>query len=246
MSITLPTTLHGPASKRDGTTLGSYSIPKRSTEVQHLDINAIDQVTQNRLSTWLFEAAAAALSTLCLGAVVSLLLALDGKPYDKWRIANLHVTPNALLAIFSAACKTSLYLIVAEGTGQLKWLHFQQRPRWLLDLQVFDEASRGPLEALKLLGQSIRSRAAIASLDALVTVLAIAVDPFAQQILSFQTSMTNATHSAASITTSRTMAPQYKPGPGGDPWDTCKSIPIRRSWPNTMIWIELIDDNTLV
>ena len=172
---------------------------------------ATEQYTKNEgaqrrpkgwLAAWMLEIAAVCFSIICLAAIVALVMTIDGKPYNKWRIANVNITPNALLAILSAFLKSSLLLLLAEGTGQLKWIYFQQRPHRLIDLQTFDEASRGPLGAAKLIA-SIKFRAIIAVTGALVIILTIAVDPFTQQILSFPTSTTNVTNAIADIASSR-------------------------------------------
>ena len=150
------------------------------------------------LSSWPLEISAAALSIACVAGMVALLVALDGKPYVPWRILGAAITPNSLLSILSTLSKSALLLAVAEGLGQLKWNYFRQKSRGLLDLQVFDEATRGPFGALKLLW-SINIRASVASMGALITVLALALDPFTQQILSFPTAMTVLNNSTASI-----------------------------------------------
>lgn len=53
-------------------------------------------------------------------------------------------------------------------------------------MQLFDDASKGPWGAVKLLWCcGLRGIAIIASLGAVITLLTLAMDPFAQQILTF-------------------------------------------------------------
>jgi hypothetical protein len=177
-------------------------IRKESTIKRSIPPKEFGTLQTHWLITWLLEITAAVFSILCLGSIVGLLLAIDGKPYHNWRIENFNITPNALLSILSAFSKSSLILLISEGTGQLKWVYFQQRPHRLLDLQIFDEASRGPLGALRLI-LSVRLKATIATLGAVVTILAIAVDPFTQQILSFPTSMMSVSNITNGIAKSR-------------------------------------------
>jgi hypothetical protein len=177
----------------DFVSLNVSPIRKESTIMRSIPPKEFGTVRTHWLITWLLEITFAIFSILCFGSIVGLQLAIDGKPYGKWRIANFNITPNALLSILSAFYKSSLLLLIAEGTGQLKWVYFQQRPHRLLDLQIFDEASRGPLGALRLI-LSVRMKATIAALGAVVTILVIAVDPFTQLILSFPTSMMSASN----------------------------------------------------
>ncbi|KAF2831517.1 hypothetical protein CC86DRAFT_463392 [Ophiobolus disseminans] len=84
-------------------------------------------------------------------------------------------------------------LAVAGCISQLKWLYFKHSARSLNDIQIFDDASRGPLGAFELLTRLSPkgifadrcSGAGWASWAAVLTILALALDPFAQQILSF-------------------------------------------------------------
>lgn len=77
------------------------------------------QVTKMWYRAWLLEITAIGFSTFCLIGIYIFLLRIDGKPYDKWKIANVNITPNVLLSIFSALSKSSLLLILAKGIGQL-------------------------------------------------------------------------------------------------------------------------------
>ncbi|KXX79900.1 hypothetical protein MMYC01_203758 [Madurella mycetomatis] len=64
----------------------------------------------------------------------------------------LCVTLNPLLAFLTSLAKAAFLVPIIEGLGQLKWMWFlspSHRP--LIDMQVFDEATRGGLGSLKLL-----------------------------------------------------------------------------------------------
>lgn len=71
--------------------------------------------------------------------------------------------------------------MLAEGLSQSKWSWYI-RPRRLYDLQVYDNASRGPLGAFQLLWV-LRCRPIIASLGAVITIAATLVDPLSQQLI---------------------------------------------------------------
>lgn len=100
---------------------------------------------------WWQEVCSMSLSLLCLSANIGVLAKLDQSPYAKWQVANVDITPNTIVSIIATLTKASLLLPVAEVVVQLKWLYFQARDQRVADLQVFDDASRGPLGSLRLL-----------------------------------------------------------------------------------------------
>jgi len=72
----------------------------------------------------------------------------------------------------------------ASCVSQISWLHIQQKPRALSDLQAFDGASRGPAGAVAMLAFPTRYcvPAIVASLITLATLL---MEPLSQQVLQF-------------------------------------------------------------
>jgi len=82
-------------------------------------------------------------------AIVILLWRCDGKPPPAFRAG---VTLNTVLAFLTSLTKALFLVPIIEGLGQLKWMWFLSRDyRLLVDLQVFDDATRGGLGGLKLL-----------------------------------------------------------------------------------------------
>lgn len=71
---------------------------------------------------------------------------------------------------------------MAACISQSKWLHFNTATRTLGDLDLFEEASRGPVGSLKLLATRPRG---LASIGSMATVLALGLDVFIQQIMRF-------------------------------------------------------------
>ncbi|KAK0719166.1 hypothetical protein B0H67DRAFT_608176 [Lasiosphaeris hirsuta] len=91
------------------------------------------------------------------------------------------ISLNAIIATLSTVSKSSLIFSVSAILGQLKWDWYEWKPRRLDHLETFDEASRSPLGATKLLlGKTAFS---IASIGATIIILALAVDPFVQQVV---------------------------------------------------------------
>lgn len=131
---------------------------------------------------WWWETGSAILAVVCTALIVAILFAMDGKSVNDWKIM---IQPNSLVAVFSTIAKSSLLFPLAECMGQLKWAYFE-RPRKVSEMQIFDMASRGPWGSLQLLWTT-KGRAMLASLGAVVTILMLAFEPFAQQVIVFST-----------------------------------------------------------
>jgi hypothetical protein len=125
---------------------------------------------------WWLETASG-LAALCfVAAIVGILVYVDRKPLKEFQM----VRPNTLVATFSNFFKALLMFPLAECMGQLKWIYFE-KTRPLSQIKRFDDASRGPMGATLMLWD-VKGRALLASLGALVTVLLLAFEPFAQRV----------------------------------------------------------------
>lgn len=120
------------------------------------------------------------LSASCVTAASVILKHYDGKQNPKMKVG---LTLNALASIIATTAKVSLLFTISNAIGQLKWVWFINS-RSLLDAGVYDEASRGPFGSLTMLWT--KTRKSIASIGAILTILAVAYDPFVQQIVSFE------------------------------------------------------------
>ncbi|KAK7921356.1 hypothetical protein PG985_009378 [Apiospora marii] len=129
---------------------------------------------------WVWEIHCCCLSVLCLVAISIILAIYKDRPVSDW---SLMISINALISVFSAIMKASAMMGVSEGISQMKWLWYFRDSRPLSHFEDFDGASRGPLGALKLLAR--RRPHHIANLGALVTILMVAVDPFFQQLVRY-------------------------------------------------------------
>jgi hypothetical protein len=106
-----------------------------------------------------------------LGAIVIVLSLRKDKVLPDWP-SLLGI--NTLISIFSSLFKVGLLFCATECLGESKWIWFR-RPNMLSDVDRFEPASLG----------------------ALVSIVAIAVDPFSQQVLRFYTcSITDASQTA--------------------------------------------------
>ncbi|KAL0258683.1 hypothetical protein SLS55_006184 [Diplodia seriata] len=99
----------------------------------------------------------------------------DHKLLPNW---PFNISINAFVSALLTVSRTTLMVPLTSCIGQLKWLWIKQE-RPLADLQFFDEASRGPLGALKLFHRTKGIH--LVSLGAIITVFALAIDIFVQQ-----------------------------------------------------------------
>ncbi len=130
--------------------------------------------------SWIPEIGAIVFSILCLVAIVVTLAVFNNKPRPQ---LVKYITFNTIISILATGTRSSLIYVTAATLGQKKWTWFRSRPRRLRDVQALDEASRGPLGSFKmLLG---RVAASTASLGALITIFALAFDPFVQQLIDY-------------------------------------------------------------
>ena len=107
---------------------------------------------------WLWEILAVLLSLGTFSALVIVLIV-----YDRRAVSALptRISLNAIVSVLGTISRTLLMFSVTATLCQFKWLLFSGRTRRLKDLQLYDDASRGPLGSSVLLiaekGRSVRS-----------------------------------------------------------------------------------------
>jgi hypothetical protein len=136
--------------------------------------------SRNAVKRWILEIISWTISAICMGAVIGVLLILKDQRVPKW---PLGLTLNAFIAVFSRISSAALLLPTSEALGQLKWSWFQGDSKKMWDFEIFDNASRGPWGSILLLMRT-KGRS-IAALGAAVTLFALAMDPFFQQVVDF-------------------------------------------------------------
>lgn len=106
------------------------------------------RVIKSFVDWWMEELLAILLSIVALFAIVVIL-----RKYDDQNLPKLphNVSLNLVVSTLATFSKSWLILAVTSALGQFKWLWMFSKQRRLQDVQVFDEASRGPLGASKLL-----------------------------------------------------------------------------------------------
>jgi hypothetical protein len=151
-------------------------------------------------SSWIYEICAIVVSVAFMVAIVVVLnMRIDRKLRSSW---TLPLAPNTVIALFSTLSKSAILLVITACISQLKWIYFGRRGHRVMDLQTFDDASRGPLGAISLIVR-IRWGATIASFGALLTILALAQDAFYQQIYSTDFNSTIQQGQVASLAVTR-------------------------------------------
>ncbi|KAI0967336.1 hypothetical protein F4678DRAFT_465584 [Xylaria arbuscula] len=139
----------------------------------------------NRLlsDTWLWEIVLVILSGLFFALIIVILKIYNRKEVPQFAYG---ITLNAIISILATFSKSSLLVAVAASISQFKWHWYRSSDgKRLFDMQLFDDASRGPLGAIQILARV--SRWPFASVGAIVFVLVPAFDPFVQQVISYST-----------------------------------------------------------
>jgi hypothetical protein len=146
---------------------------------------------------WWWEIAATVISIACMCALVVLLVKIDNTPLQSWWPP---IQPNTTIAVLTTIGQAALMVPVASCISQLKWRHFLLQPRKLVDLQLFDEASRGPWGSAVLLYRlSIRPKVMVALGFSIVTIVAMGIDVCSQQVLDLPLQDTQLTNSTIEI-----------------------------------------------
>ena len=128
---------------------------------------------------WYSELIAILFSLACLVAIAFVSRVYDGKPVPALPSG---ITLNAINSVLATASKSALIYSVANCISQCKWLWYRkEKIQRLGDLQIFDDASRGPLGALQLCIS--RTRSSFGLIGAFIVLLVTAFDPFIQQLL---------------------------------------------------------------
>jgi hypothetical protein len=148
---------------------------------------------------WKFEIFSMFASIAALLAIIAILFAFDGNSMTHWHAA-LH--PNTVVSALSTLSKASMMMVVGQCLGQLKWAYFERQPRPLMDFDIIDGASKGPMGSAQLLYR-INRKSLAGSAGAVITLLALAMDPFVQQVISFDSRLVDVGNMTSSIAAAR-------------------------------------------
>ncbi|KAL4734926.1 hypothetical protein BDV11DRAFT_212417 [Aspergillus similis] len=153
-----------------------------------------EQSVALRISNWfILEILATVVSAGALITLVSVLAIYDGKPQPDWYYMSL----NSLISWLSTISKACILFYVSEALGQSKWVWFAQKVQPIRHIRTFDSASRGPYGALELIW-TLRGRH-FAVVGSLAVTLALAFDPFAQNLVQYYEGKVTDTSNNATI-----------------------------------------------
>jgi hypothetical protein len=130
------------------------SIPKTTQDSQNEDLLYPDKVGRARklsqwaMDRWVFELLASIISAACLAGIVATLALHANHPLPSW---PLGITINALVSVLSTISKSALLASVAAAISQQKWARLSNGANPLSDLEMYDNASRGPWGSFLLL-----------------------------------------------------------------------------------------------
>ncbi|KAI0973611.1 hypothetical protein F4678DRAFT_406196 [Xylaria arbuscula] len=136
----------------------------------------------------MWELIMAAVSLIAFGALVVVLAVEDGKPDRRWGPLTL----NSVNSLLTTVIGSSLAAVIGAALSQQLWNGFgQQRTgsglttRPARELQLYSDASRGPMGSLTLLWK--QGPLSIAALGAIVTILNLAFATFTQNLIAPET-----------------------------------------------------------
>lgn len=152
-----------------------------ATMVQYMSLDEpATQKSRSRCSSfwWWQELVSIIASFGCIVAVIIILRMVQDKPTDQW---TFFISLNATIAALITAAKSTAMLSVAACISQWKWAYFRSKRRRLADLDIIEEASRGPYGSVQMLTKVTWG---LGTLGAVVTIVALGIDTFAQQVIS--------------------------------------------------------------
>ncbi|PVI02014.1 hypothetical protein DM02DRAFT_590107 [Periconia macrospinosa] len=151
---------------------------------------------------WLWEIVAWFIGTLIIVGAVVLLKKLDQTPVRDWPI---NIQPSTVITAMAYAIQSALLVATQACISQLKWSSFKQSRR-TIDLERYDQASRGPYGSMKILFRLSR-KPRLVHLGAIATVLMVVFSAFFQQALETRLKEVEDSTGVSSLT----YATDYKP-----------------------------------
>ena len=103
---------------------------------------------------WIYEVVCTITSIASFAAICGVLIVADNKSQARYIYSEL--TLNGLIALLTTLMRASMMVAVGAALGQQRWNWFARQTRELRDLEVLDEASRGPWGSTKLLFSGMR------------------------------------------------------------------------------------------
>ncbi|TID19062.1 hypothetical protein E2P81_ATG06041 [Venturia nashicola] len=137
------------------------------------------KVVKNKFSRmihhfWMIEVISCLISFLCLGLIILVFLAYDGKKQETHGIYS--GLPTTTVNILITLMRTAMVLPVGTALAQLQWSWFKTEQQ-LADMETFADATRGPFGSMILLSKMSQRRFwHFASIGAILTILSLPLE----------------------------------------------------------------------
>jgi hypothetical protein len=187
-----PRTLHTPSSV-SAPPFPSKPRPGKPKTFKQRPCAFISQLHAFVDSWWCLEISAGFLAVIAMLLISGVLLKTKNTPLSHW---TWSISPNTFVSIFDTTATVTMVFCASTVIEQSKWIFFEQKARPLSKLELFNEGSRGSWGALKFI-VGVNRRAVVACASAIVVALQLAMDPFAQSVISFSPGITLITPNAS-------------------------------------------------
>ncbi|KAF6231562.1 hypothetical protein HO173_010314 [Letharia columbiana] len=155
---------------------------------------------------WLWEIVSAITAVLAIIVIIVILVVFDQSSLPDWPSV---FTINSVISFFATIAKLSITSAVGASISQSKWLWYRQdEPRPLKDLQLFDDASRGPWGAVSLL-MNIKARH-LTFVGSIIIAMMLLFDPFLQQVVVYPDRLVASDKVATIVRAQRYQARSYE------------------------------------
>jgi hypothetical protein len=116
------------------------------TRIRRLD--RVNELSQWSSEHWVFEVSALFISAICLMGIVTTLMLHGNRPLPQWLFG---IKINALISALSTVSRSALAVAVSAAISQRQWVRLSRGTNPLADLEMHDNASRGPWGSMSLL-----------------------------------------------------------------------------------------------
>lgn len=171
-------------------TVASSGKTRTSTRLSSIKTTAATAISKT--GTWTHEIVGLIIGIAAVTGIAIVLAYFDGRAIPD---RPLNITLSALIVSLATIANANLAAPIQSSISQLKWIRYNTRRTPLTDMETYDKASRGTLGSIKLL---LTLRGGVSgSFGASLTIIALALGSFVQQIASYKLHTVHSTEGAA-------------------------------------------------
>jgi len=175
--LTIVSTVNDPEFERESSRQTSMALVETSRDPR----KPIPKSILSIFRCWWREVVAMLISIAALVAICGILVSYQNQPLSAWRFQYL---PNSIVSQLMTISRSALMFSTASTISQALWNHVRQEPRALIQVQSFDDASRGPFGAALMLAYATRY-CFPGILGSFITVATLLMESFTQQVLQY-------------------------------------------------------------